>query len=143
MPSSDSTSSAFGITNLTTEDAIKIRESSLQVRTQSQKLHKLNIKEKDPSPETKETDMKQECVNRMRDKYQAPTKPYTEQNHRHPSMNNQHICSRCGRKGYNSYACTITKGQTCHKCGGRNHFAKACISTHIWRSPTSLGTKGR
>ena len=83
---------------LTTEDAIKIWESYLQVRCQSQKLQELNMKEKDPSPETEETEQKQESVNRMREKYRAPTKPYTERNNRHPSMNTQPICSRCGKK---------------------------------------------
>ena len=126
---------------LLTEDAMKIWESYLQLRTQSQKLQELNLKEKDPGPETEETDVIQETFNQMRGKYQAPPKPYTERNHQHPSMKNHPVCSRCGRKGHNFYACTATEGQTCHKCGGRNHFARACRSTQIRQPPTSLGTK--
>ena len=56
---------------LMTEDAIKIWESYLQVRTQCQKLQEMNVKEKDPSPETEQTVPQQENVNKVREKYQA------------------------------------------------------------------------
>ena len=128
---------------LTTEDAVKIWESYLQVRTQSQKLQERNVKEKDPSPETEQTGPQHENVNKIREKYRAPPKPFTERSQYNPPGSDISACFRCGRKGHNSYACTATKGQTCHKCGGKNHFARACRSSQTRRQQPSLGTRRR
>ena len=100
---------------LTTEDAMKIWESYLQVRTQSKKLQELNMKEKDPSPETEPTGETQENVNKIREKYRGPQKPFYEQrSHHHQQGSEMPACTRCGRKGHRPNQCTATQGQTCH-----------------------------
>ena len=37
-------------------------------------------------------------------------------------------CYRCGRSSHKASDCLVTRGKTCNKCGGKNHFAKMCKS---------------
>ncbi|XP_073814237.1 uncharacterized protein [Musca autumnalis] len=48
------------------------------------------------------------------------------------NQNNRFECYRCGTKGHkaNDNRCPA-KGKECSKCGGKNHFARKCMTTNI------------
>ena len=112
--------------HLTTDEAVKMWESFLQVRVQARKLQEMNLnKESEPSPE-QEPKKEIDFTNRVRESRKSPPSFSGEKNK--PSHG---PCYRCGRRSHKASECWATKGKTCNKCGGKNHFAKMCKSRQV------------
>ena len=111
---------------LTADDAIKMWESFLQVRVQARKLQEMNLtKVSDPNPE-REPQKEPDVANRVREQRKMPPKFDSEK-----TGPNYGPCYRCGRRSHKASDCWTTRGKTCNKCGGKNHFAKMCKSRQV------------
>ncbi|XP_043227351.1 uncharacterized protein K02A2.6-like [Amphibalanus amphitrite] len=111
--------------HLTAEDAIKMWESFLQVRVQAKKLQEMNLtKEVNPSPEQEPKKEGESAYRVVGEKGQKS--PFQHGDRK--GGQSRGPCYRCGRSSHKASDCLVTRGKTCNKCGGKNHFAKMCKS---------------
>lgn len=114
--------------NLGLTDVIKMWKSHLQVREQAAKLQSMaphKTQEKVPKPEAKEDEESGEVCKVTQNKFSW--KP----NSKFSSRDTKVTCFRCGEEGHRGTNCFKSRGKTCAKCGGKNHFARVCKTKRV------------